>query len=328
MRRFILLLAGLLLASALLCAQSLLLVDAGGSTAPIDPLSLKALPGPGLGGLALCAAADGRGLWVSPAGHPRELVLLPAGGGAPLAGPLLLPGALLPHALAADPARQRLWLGYQALNAQGGLDNGLALVDLAGATLAAFARVEGEPCALSLLPALAGQPEQLMLAMALPGTGGALLALAPDLSRVLRSQDLAARPDALRPAELASLPPAPGPAALLAPAAASPTAEPQGDSPAAKGLKSPWQPLKGAFFGQVRDVSGTAMAGARLRALNRRGQALEAVAAADGSYSLGPLSFGSYQVSAEKPGFRKRILSEQILLENARQLDLVLEPAE
>jgi len=322
MRRIILLLTSLLLAAPLFC-QSLVLVDSGEDTSLVDPLSLKGLPGARLGGLALCASADGRGLWVCPAGRPREIELLSPQGGALLAGPLILPGALLPKATAMDPSRLRLWLGYEALNAQGGLDHGLALVDLASASLTAFARVEGEPRGLAYIAAQAGQPEQLLLAMALPSPEkGALLALAPDLSRVLKSLDLAGAPDGLRMAELQA------PAAQLAPAATSPAAEAKGDSSPAKGFKSPFQPLKGSFFGQVRDASGAAVAGARVRALNRRGQAVEAMAGPDGKYSLGPLSFGSYQLVAEKQGFRKRILSDQLLLEDARQMDLVLEPPE
>jgi hypothetical protein len=231
--------------------------------------------------------------------------------------------------LAVDPALRRLWLGYEALNAQGGLDHGLALVDLASATLSAFARVEGEPRALAYAAAQGGQPEQLLLAMALPSPEqGALLALAPDLSQVRKSLDLASPPDGLRWAGLQPPAAVPAPAAAASPRTASPAAEAQGDSSAAKGFKSPFQPLKGLFYGQVRDASGAAVAGAKVRALNRRGQAVEAVAGDDGKYSLGPLSFGSYQLVAEKEGFRKRILSEQLLLENARQLDLVLEPPE
>jgi hypothetical protein len=327
MRRSILLLAGLLTAAPLL-SQSLLLVDSSASTSLIDPASLKALPASGLDGLALCPSADGRGLWLSPQGRPREVELRSAQSGALLAGPLVLPGALLLKAVAVDPSHRRLWLGYEALNAQGGLDHGLALVDLASATLAAFARVEGEPQALALLAAQDGRPEQLLLAMALPSPEqGALLALAPDLSRVLKSLDLASRPDALRLAELQAPAASPAPAAA-GPASTRPSAEAQGNSSSAKGFKSPFQALKGAFFGQVHDASGAAVAGARVRALNRRGQAVEAVAGDDGRYSLGPLSFGAYQLVAEKEGFRKRILSEQLLLENARQLDLVLEPQE
>ena len=321
MRRIILLLAGLLLAAPLL-SQSLLLVDSRAGTSLADPISLKALPASGLNGLALCPSADGRGLWLSPQGRPRELELRGVPSGALLAGPLMLPGALLRKAVAVDPSQRRLWLGYEAQDPQGGLGHGLALVDLASATLEAFARVEGEPRALALLAAQDGRPEQLLLAMALPPSQGALLALAPDLSRVLKSLDLASPPEGLRLAGLQA------PSEQQAPAATSPVAEAKGDSSAAKGFESPMQPLKGCFFGQVRDVSGTAVAGARLRALNRRGQAMEAVAGEDGRYSLGPLSFGAYQVAAEKEGFHKRILGGLLLLEHAKQLDLVLEPVE
>jgi len=336
MRPMLLLAAGLLLAGFSLPAQSLLLVDGGGSTRLLDAATLRPLGLLGQDELALCASADGQGLWVSLAGHPREIALRSLSLPAQAQNPLTLPGELLPRAWAADAAHARLWLAYESLTPQGSLEHGLALVDLAAATLAAFARVEGVPQALCLLPPSGGQPEQLLLAIALPGSEqGALLALEPGLGRVLRSVDLAGKPESLRALDLPALAnalpeptlgsPAGAPAAALP---ASPVAETKANSPTARGFKSPFQALRGCFFGQVRDVSGTALGGARLRAINRRGQALEAVAGDDGQYRLGPLSFGSYQVNAEKPGYRERILGEQILLENARQLDLVLEPAE